>query len=60
MKIVKKKENNPFYGKRHTLKSLNLIKSAAKKTNKQQKQKQNKSTYFKYAVLRGINYRIRN
>jgi group I intron endonuclease len=26
----RKKENNPFYGKRHTLKSLNLIKVAAK------------------------------
>jgi hypothetical protein len=26
----RRKENNPFYGKRHTLKSLNLIKSAAK------------------------------
>ena len=33
------KENNPFYGKRHTLKSLNLIKSAAKKTKKQRKNK---------------------
>ena len=30
----RKKENNPFYGKRHTLKSLNLIKSAAKKNKK--------------------------
>ena len=27
----RKKENNPFCGKRHTLKSLNLIKSTAKK-----------------------------
>ena len=26
----RKKENNPFYGKRHNLKSLNLIKSAEK------------------------------
>jgi len=26
----RKKENNPFYGKIHTLKNLNFIKSAAK------------------------------
>ena len=88
MSEKRKKENNPFYGKRHTLKSLNLIKSAAKKqnktkqNNKQNKQslpcqwangplghwatgptetnKQNNSAYFKYAELRGRNYRIRN
>ena len=45
MSEKRKKENNPFYGKRHTLKSLNLIKSAAKKQNKtKQNNKQNKQS----------------